>query len=74
MKWVRNVDKGAARGSKKEFIYFLTIICGSLSELETQLIIAKELNYIDSLDEIMKKIDKIFGLLGGLIKSLHKRK
>ena len=32
--------KGAARGSKKEFIQFLYIALGSVSEVETQLVIA----------------------------------
>lgn len=40
-----NIAEGAARNYEKEFIRFLYIAKGSLSELETQIIIAKELEY-----------------------------
>ena len=43
-----NISEGAARNQTKEYIRFLNIAQGSLSELETQLIIAKNLGYIDS--------------------------
>ncbi|HBX50590.1 MAG TPA: four helix bundle protein [Bacteroidales bacterium] len=41
-----NIAEGAARNHTKEFIQFLYISLGSLSEVETQLIIAQNLNYI----------------------------
>ncbi|MBX9852586.1 MAG: four helix bundle protein [Cytophagaceae bacterium] len=41
-----NIAEGAGRGSKKKFYNFLSIAKGSSYELETQLIIAKNLNYI----------------------------
>lgn len=68
-----NIAEGAARSGEKEFLHFLNISRGSLSELETQLIIAKELGYIQSLDDIMLKIDSLFALLGGIMKSLRLR-
>jgi four helix bundle protein len=40
-----NIAEGAARFSTKEFIQFLYFSLGSLSELETQLIIASGLGY-----------------------------
>jgi len=68
-----NIAEGATRTGDKEFLQFLSISRGSLSELETQLIIAKELAYMQTLDDIMPKVDNLFGLLGGLIKSLRIR-
>ncbi|MGC9337367.1 MAG: four helix bundle protein [Candidatus Cloacimonadia bacterium] len=44
-----NIAEGAARNSEKEFIQFLYISLGSLSELETQIIIANKIGYLDSL-------------------------
>ena len=37
-----NIAEGASRNSNKEFVQFLYIVLGSASEVETQLIIAKD--------------------------------
>jgi four helix bundle protein len=68
-----NIAEGAARTGDKEFLQFLSISRGSLSELETQLIIAVDLGYLSSSNEIMQRIDSLFGLLSGLMKSLRER-
>ena len=67
-----NIAEGAARNHKKEFIQFLYISLGSLAELETQLMISLNLNYIDmkNLEEISNSIRYIRSMLSGLIKSL----
>ena len=68
-----NIAEGAARNSDKDFLRFLTMARGSLSEVETQVIISNELGYIEESREIMGKIQKVFLLLGGLIKSIQQR-
>lgn len=64
-----NISKGAGRNSQKEFIQFLYIALGSLSELETQIIIAKRQEYIQE-NSLNNEIDNIRKMLIGLIKSL----
>lgn len=68
-----NIAEGAARNSKKEFIQFLYIALGSAAELETQLIVAKELGYIKDLN-IFDDFEKLDIQLIGLIKYLKNRK
>jgi four helix bundle protein len=67
-----NIAEGAARNSKKEFIQFLYISLGSLSEIETQLIIAEKLKLIDDKTEVQESVDEIRKLILGLIRSLKR--
>ena len=66
-----NVAEGAARTTKREFAHYLSMARGSLSEIDTQLTIAKQLGYIDNDEEVQQKLDRVFGLLGGLLKSIR---
>ncbi|PIE50107.1 MAG: four helix bundle protein [Flavobacteriales bacterium] len=45
-----NIAEGAGRNNTKEFIHFLGIATGSMYELETQLILLNELNFIKECD------------------------
>lgn len=65
-----NIAEGAARSSVKEFMQFLYISLGYLSELETQLIISCKLNYISDTNfkNLANKIEIIRKLLLNLTK------
>ncbi|MGA2405339.1 MAG: four helix bundle protein [Bacteroidales bacterium] len=65
-----NIAEGAARESNKEFLRFLFISQGSISELDTQLLIANNLNFLSKEDyvQISEKLVAIKKMLAGLIK------
>ena len=67
-----NIAEGCARFSDKENLRFLDIARGSLAELETQLIISKNLGFIDS-DNLVKKISPIAQMLSGLKRHLKQK-
>ncbi|MBS3944267.1 MAG: four helix bundle protein [Melioribacter sp.] len=69
-----NIAEGAARNHKGEFKQFLYISLGSLSELETQLIITREIKYLDDNQFVLlnEKLETVRKLLIGLIKFLKK--
>ena len=68
-----NIAEGAARTSKKEFLHFLSVARGSLSEIDAQLTIATRLGLISDDTQIQESLDRVFGLIGGLIRSLERR-
>ncbi|MHC1738560.1 MAG: four helix bundle protein [Ignavibacteriaceae bacterium] len=70
-----NIAEGAARNHDKEFIQFLSISLGSASEIETQLIIALNLNFIseDMFNELNLENMEIKKMLSGLIKSIKNK-
>jgi four helix bundle protein len=67
-----NIAEGQGRGSAKEFSYFLAIAHGSLRELETQMLIAQRLTYIDGqqADRFLNLSSEVGRLIIGLKKSL----
>lgn len=65
-----NIAEGAGRHSDKDFIRFLNIANGSLLEVETQLLIALQLQYIEEINELQNSIDKIFAMLSNLKRKL----
>lgn len=56
-----NIAEGAGRNSDKEFVQFLSIAHASTYEVETQLIISKNLGYLleEDLDRLLKKLTEI---------------
>jgi len=71
-----NIAEGSSRNSDKEFKRFLEIAIGSLFEIETQLIIIKELSLIKNLDttSIMSLITKEAKQINSLITRLKSQK
>ena len=69
-----NIAEGWGRNSTISYIHFLKIARGSLFELETQIIIANELNFISDLkfNEITQIITEESKMLNAFIKSLSK--
>ena len=69
-----NIAEGAARGSDADFLRFLYMSRGSLSEIETQFLIARDLGFVNDFQEISDLIENTFAQLGGLIKHLEHKK
>lgn len=68
-----NIAEGHSRRSQIDYLQFLKIARGSCAELETQLIISKNLNYLntDEFDHLSKKSEEIAKMLNSLITKLQ---
>ncbi|UCS94586.1 four helix bundle protein [Echinicola marina] len=64
-----NISEGAGRKSDREFAQFLAVSHGSICELETQLIVAKELEFIEKndFDTLSEEINELQKMLYTLI-------
>ena len=67
-----NIAEGMGRNTTKELLQFLIIARGSLTELDTYLVLARELGYTKETDGIETTLDRVFGLIGGLINANRK--
>ena len=68
-----NIAEGNARQSLRDYVHFLTMARGSLAELETQLIIADELNMLAEPMPVMEILRETRRILQGLIDSLRRK-
>ena len=70
-----NIAEGCGRHSEKELMQFLYITLGSASELETQIIISQELNFLekDKCEQVLSMINEIIRMTSSLIKSIKTR-
>ncbi len=65
-----NIAEGHGRSSNKDFVRFLYISIGSVQELETQLIIAQDLGFVDSVDHLQQRTRELAKMLTALINRL----
>ena len=70
-----NIAEGQSRNGFREFVHHLGIAYGSLSEVETQLIIAERLRYIDreQLERLLEKAHEVGRLINGLSSAIEER-
>jgi four helix bundle protein len=61
-----NIAEGAGRKGAREFVQFLSMAKGSVAELETQLLIAIKLNYLEDASHLLQELDEISKMLIGL--------
>ena len=68
-----NIAEGAARRTRKEYLQFLYISRGSLSEIDTllQLTFSLKMTEASDYDRLRERSDLVGKLLTGLIKSLR---
>ena len=68
-----NIAEGSAKSSNVEFAHYLDTALGSAYEVETQLLIASKVGYIDNekYNELYNGIIEIEKQLAGLIRSLR---
>jgi four helix bundle protein len=70
-----NIAEGQARRTTKDFLHFLAVSYGSLKEVETQILIAERLGYIQQ-TSILKLLDltkEVAQLISGLTNSLERK-
>jgi four helix bundle protein len=67
-----NIAEGQGRGAGAEFAHFLRIANGSRQEVETQILIATRLNYLNEIvaDQLLARCDEIGRILWGLLDSV----
>ena len=70
-----NISEGAGRNTKGEFAQFLGIANGSAYELQTQMIIAQRLGFVDQVacNELLDNIDELQKMNYSLQKSLKSK-
>ena len=70
-----NIAEGAAKPSDIEFAHFLDTSLGSAFEVETQLLISKNVGYISPniYDSLLGELNEIERQINGLISSLRKK-
>ena len=66
-----NIAEGQARGTVPDFVRFLYMSLGSVQEVETLLLVSKELGYVDDIGPWESTAQEITRMLVKLITSLR---
>ena len=67
-----NIAEGQGRGSSREFVRFLAVARGSLSELQTQIMLAQRFGYVEvkQASALIEQSWTVGRLLNGLIRAV----
>ncbi len=71
-----NIAEGRERQHRKEFLQHISIANGSVAELETHILIAERLSYLDTIQSkrLLDQTAEVGRMLNGLRNSLKKQK
>ena len=69
-----NIAEGYGRGTKQDYVRFLRVARGALYEIETQLLFAGQLGYLEAgvVESLNADADECSRILGGLIASVDR--
>jgi four helix bundle protein len=67
-----NIAEGQGRWTRPDYRHFLLMARGSTFELETQIIIAADIGYIDDPEPLIERTSEIARMLNGLLRYLGK--
>jgi four helix bundle protein len=70
-----NIAEGNGRHTTRDYVHFLGMAYGSVKEVETQVLIAERLQYINSVHsaELVQMTTEIARLISGLVNSLNRK-
>jgi four helix bundle protein len=70
-----NIAEGFRRDTMKDKLHFYVISHGSLTELQNQVILAHDLEFLDfqKFENLMEQCDRVDALIGGLIRATKER-
>ncbi len=70
-----SIAEGQSRAGSREFLHYLSMARGSLSELETQFLIAERLKYLEKehIDPLLAHATEVGRLIHGLSASISRR-
>lgn len=70
-----NIAEGRSRHSTKEYMRFVMMARGSVAEVETQLLISQNLNYVgdEKIQPLLEDVGEIGRMLSGLFSTLERK-